>query len=499
MMLLTKKPAKEFMTLLMFIGLMLSFAGNVLAAGDESYWGYNTEQDKWTHGNLGKAYLEGDWVSYQLVISNDSKVWGATSFDISWNFHQDNTDAIYIDGFKNFQVGIDLLPNGTQEPGGGWGTVLNVGTEITDYQYPWPKGTSESDADPADERYFTVELPAGVWTGDQIVLFYQAHLALDIIWWNGLEADLPNVLDGGQFQTWTAPHHGASFATGSSRHFFLEFPGIGQKDIPIPIAQYPSGVINGHKFFGIPPDSWAPFDGWEIEFYGEFEIDGLGSIVYMPPVVQTGDGDWETGYYEFTGLIAGDFTVTEEDRVDYVHHHIDTNLVPPQPYDGGGMGDNFVSFLLDQGESATVDFYNTQIGCLELTKVVELSGVTNPIAINETFTVTVTGPSFPAPAGQDVVFTVTNGVLQAPSTVTLNDLIPGDYTITEADAGSEWAQTVPASVLVNPGETCATATVTNTYVPGCLELTKVVELSGVTNPTVINETFTVTVTGPSHP
>ena len=49
--------------------------GDVLAAttftdaGDESFWGYNLESNVWTHGNLGKDYYEGDWVSYQLVIS----------------------------------------------------------------------------------------------------------------------------------------------------------------------------------------------------------------------------------------------------------------------------------------------------------------------------------------------------------------------------------------------------------------------------------------------
>ncbi|MEE9398708.1 MAG: hypothetical protein V3V23_00390, partial [Dehalococcoidales bacterium] len=131
----------------------------------------------------------------------------------------------------------------------------------------------------------------------------------------------------------------------------------------------------------------------------------------------------------------------------------------------------------------------------ELTKVVELSGVTNPTVINETFTVTVTGPSHPAP-GHDVVFTVTSGVLQAPSTVTLSDLIPGDYTITEADAGPEWIETVPAGpVTVSPGGTCATATVANTYVPGSLEVQKIVlDLANASD-----ATFTINVVGPSYP
>jgi hypothetical protein len=95
-------------------------------------------------------------ISYQLVISSDSKVWGNT-FDISWNFHQDSSDAVYIDGFKNFQVGTTLLSDTQIEPPPGWGTMLSVGPDIQNYQDPWPPGASETPADPADKRYFTVQ------------------------------------------------------------------------------------------------------------------------------------------------------------------------------------------------------------------------------------------------------------------------------------------------------------------------------------------------------
>jgi hypothetical protein len=98
-----------------------------------------------------------------------------------------------------------------------------------------------------------------------------------------------------------------------------------------------------------------------------------------------------------------------------------------------------------------------------VTKVVDLSGVINPSGIDETFTVTVTGPSYPAGITHD--FVVIDGVLQAPATWTLTNLIPGVYTISEADAGTEWTEVVtgsPATVVA--GQT-ASSTVTNTYVP----------------------------------
>ncbi len=42
---------------------------------NEEFRGYNLEQNKWTTGNLGKAYYEGDFVSYQLWIGQGSKIW----------------------------------------------------------------------------------------------------------------------------------------------------------------------------------------------------------------------------------------------------------------------------------------------------------------------------------------------------------------------------------------------------------------------------------------
>jgi hypothetical protein len=135
-------------------------------------------------------------------------------------------------------------------------------------------------------------------------------------------------------------------------------------------------------------------------------------------------------------------------------------------------------------------------GALEITKVIEgLNTVVNASAINDTFTVTVTGPSYPI--GYDIVFTLTGGVLQTPTTVGLSQIIPGEYTVTEADAGTEWTEVVATSPVTVVASATSSVMVTNTYVPGSLEVTKELVLGGYSLP--VNASFDVAVTGPSYP
>ena len=136
-------------------------------------------------------------------------------------------------------------------------------------------------------------------------------------------------------------------------------------------------------------------------------------------------------------------------------------------------------------------------GALEVTKIVNLGNVVNPTAISDTFTVTVTGPSYPG--GHNIVFNLVNGVLQAPTTVLLDNLIPGDYTVTEADAGLEWTETVPAGAVAVLANQTAQAEVTNTYVPGSLDVKKAIDLTGYPFASTLTDDFTFTVDGPSYP
>jgi hypothetical protein len=87
---------------------------------------------------------------------------------------------------------------------------------------------------------------------------------------------------------------------------------------------------------------------------------------------------------------------------------------------------------------------------------------------NSTFTITVTGPSYPG--GTNVVFDLIDGILYGPDdgdTACLCDLIPGNYTAAEtAPAGWEEAVITGSPATVEAGDTCeegaAVITVTNT-------------------------------------
>ena len=135
-----------------------------------------------------------------------------------------------------------------------------------------------------------------------------------------------------------------------------------------------------------------------------------------------------------------------------------------------------------------VEIINTyQPGCLEVSKVVDLGGVTG---VSETFNICITGPSYPS--GDCQTISEAGGVLS------WGNLIPGTYTISETDPGAEWIVTGLGTVEVSAGPSCATATVTNTYNPGCVEVTKVIDWNGVvgTHPDV---SFEVCIEGPSYP
>jgi len=336
---------------------MLSLGGTTLVVAkepSERFKGYNSAQGKWVVGNLGKDYAEGDFVSYQLRIDSDSKMWGATEFSISYNFFQPSSGAIYVDGFdtsvaSGFQWSTgDFLPDGTDIPSG-WphvptpaaGESWVSGPRIVNYMDAWPPGSSDGSpagSAPNIERYFTVKGIPWPTNADHIILFFRAHLSLDIIWSNGLESGLPTSLDGGAFNGWTAQWKGSSFATGSSRHFTLQFEGVGDKTIPIPIVQYPTGMVSGYKIVhycnGI---EWllAPSNGWQITLTGML----LGQIPFTQTVV-TGTSPWATGYFEFDGLIQGTYTLTEVVKPGY------TAWTGP------------FTFNLDRGETKSFNFFN---------------------------------------------------------------------------------------------------------------------------------------------
>jgi type IV pilus assembly protein PilA len=92
-------------------------------------------------------------------------------------------------------------------------------------------------------------------------------------------------------------------------------------------------------------------------------------------------------------------------------------------------------------------------GSLQVTKNVDWSGTTPDTS--KTFEITITGLSYPS--GDSHVFTYEGG------SYTWNNLLPGDYTITETDPGANWSVNISGSPATVVSDQTATATVTNTY------------------------------------
>ena len=154
---------------------------------------------------------------------------------------------------------------------------------------------------------------------------------------------------------------------------------------------------------------------------------------------------------------------------------------------------NPASYKVESGENTTVDVVvsNTYTpGSLTVQKTVETNdavGLTVP-----DFSITIKGPSYPN--GDTKVFNQTKGMTQ-----TWNDLIPGDYTVTEPDVAAPWSEQIsPETYKVTSGEnTSVDVTVTNTYAPGSLTVHKAVVTNGAVGLTIPD--FSITIKGPSYP
>jgi uncharacterized repeat protein (TIGR01451 family) len=102
-----------------------------------------------------------------------------------------------------------------------------------------------------------------------------------------------------------------------------------------------------------------------------------------------------------------------------------------------------------------INITNTLHCCLEVTKIVDWGSVTpDP---GQTFTVTVTGPSYPSPG-------IIHEFGHNGETWNLDPLIPGNYTVIETNPGTKWVVTPGLTQLatVNPGLPCANVEIINT-------------------------------------
>ncbi|MEI8198763.1 MAG: LPXTG cell wall anchor domain-containing protein, partial [Eubacteriales bacterium] len=176
----------------------------------------------------------------------------------------------------------------------------------------------------------------------------------------------------------------------------------------------------------------------------------------------------------WANLIPGAYTITE----------VSAGIMWSQTVPAGAV-------TVAAGATAVASVTNTYVpGALQVTKVIVLGDVVGTPAIPD-FSITITGPSYPT--GNTKVFNTANGLTQ-----TWTNLVPGAYTITEAAAGAVWSETVPAGAVTVAADEAAAASVTNTYVPGALQVTKSIVLGDVVGTPVIPD-FSITITGPSYP
>ncbi len=172
-------------------------------------------------------------------------------------------------------------------------------------------------------------------------------------------------------------------------------------------------------------------------------------------------------------LLPGQYTVTENDPGSSWTSVVSSPSVTV-PNNGGGT-------------SATVT--NTRkLGGLQVTKTVNWNGVTpDP---NQNFQICISGPTYPDPTKPNCQTIGYNG-----GTLTWNNLIPGNYTVTENSPGSQWIVSLPSSSVTVPSDGGqAPATVTNTRELGGLVVTKSVNWNGVSPD---GQSFQICIQGPS--
>ncbi|NCC76103.1 MAG: hypothetical protein EOM08_06680 [Clostridia bacterium] len=251
---------RRWLSLLMSIVMVITVIGvlpaTVSAEATSTLYGYRvnyggsgTIDMRWKNSELGNSWAEGEWVPYQLVITDIQE--GGLTLDnmqdivVEYDFYDSGKDAVLVDLVRGFQVKwtedttVDVMDFQLQDfasnddPGDqGWPSVRHVATDdkITDTEFeemeffqnntfaadeylwdddfepllipetqinkgePTPTGTTFTfdDLAPTDSfAHFWITKgqleDAGVpQTADTIVLYFELHLARTSLWSSGL-------------------------------------------------------------------------------------------------------------------------------------------------------------------------------------------------------------------------------------------------------------------------------------------------------------------------
>ncbi|MFX1368511.1 MAG: collagen binding domain-containing protein, partial [Promethearchaeota archaeon] len=472
----------------------VNWAGTAFADSFEWWLGYRLPEEIWKNANLAPQYdyRECDWVPYQLIITDQSKIWKNGfavdgSIDIGWNFWDEGKDSVFVDmlGAFYYKWDTDSLPDG--DPGSttkfelgfdtsthpGWTSfdpaILNrPGTY--DSETGLYKEVPETDVSPENDHFIRLTpgvngFPANTEFGGshtRIVIYFQAHLALDALWRNGEQANLPADLAGtlylGPDETldtaddWTYPHHGSSYGPGASSNFKLQFKNFGAKTIPIPIAAYPEGVIQGYKYVDVNGDGtrndgdYAYPDGWGIGGTATITFNGLFTTTFDLEDLTTD----LSGFYSYTGIIEGTYTIDEEERLGWEHTNVETGISGVWDEEEGAFTFDFT----EPGAVVYISFLNTPYGDISGYKWHDVNGDgiwdkdTEPALDSWTIELRDAGTN-------DVIATaITGDTSQGWETgyYIFTEVSPGDYILTE-DIGMGYTTThSPDPITLNAGD-----------------------------------------------
>jgi hypothetical protein len=224
------------------------------------------------------------------------------------------------------------------------------------------------------------------------------------------------------------------------------------------------------------------------------------------PVSDLADGSSEpftitanTGYQQFLSNLDVDgatYTITETPVSNWDLTSLSGDFNSDASRVTTSVSSRTCSFTLDlstdEGKTFECSYTNTERGALKVTKDVNWNGIT-PVP-SQTFQICITGPSYATTSVTGSCQTI--GDLGGD--LTWSSLIPGSYTVTETDPGSDWTVTNNGAVVtVNPGDTgtVSSDTITNAAKLGSLVVTKVVNWTGPVNTA---QTFQICITGPSY-
>ncbi len=269
----------------------------------------------WTTGNLGNTWAEGEWVAYQLLITDVQTDYpNLDSFpDILMSYDFTSKDNRFVDLVRSIQAGTGRLVDGQ-----GW--PMDDGTAYPDTTRPeledaqndvgntppleneWngftllnlpnsqvnrgPDGISQGTPTDAEHTFRITKadlVGAGIpLTADTIVIYYQLHESRSFVWANSLQDQYdqsPTDDWGGYLYSLggfpSDARNGSGYVPGSSGHIEVEFAG-GAKTVPIPIPERLPGAVSGLKWHdengdGVINPAETTLANWRIYVTGSLE------------------------------------------------------------------------------------------------------------------------------------------------------------------------------------------------------------------------------------